>query len=210
MKSKILLVFLLLFLFLQNINYSAADCTTPSTSHPLNKSALNSEADKLAFIKSNLINIGFRARFSSLDIIGSKPPEEFQEYDLTANFRLPWEKYSQSGWGLGTRLMTSMGALHAAGETGLVFSLIPLVTFGSQDGRYTIDMGIGATLFSRRTFGEQDYGGAFQFALTAGASIPLFKRLGLGYRYQHYSDAGIYGPESAGADFHMLELIYRF
>lgn len=191
------------------VNYSIADSTTPSASYPVKKE-LNSEGDKLTFIKSHLLSIGFRARFSSLDIIGSKAPEEFQEYDLSASFRLPWEKYSQSGWGLGTRLMTSIGALHAAGVTGLVVSLIPLVTYGRQDGKYIIDMGIGAALFSQRTFGEQDYGGAFQFALTAGASIPLFKGLGIGYRYQHYSDAGIYGPESTGADFHMLELIYRF
>jgi len=26
----------------------------------------------------------------------------------------------------------------------------------------------------------------------------------------HYSDAGAYGPHTIGADFHMVELIYRF
>ncbi|MEN6621226.1 MAG: acyloxyacyl hydrolase [Smithella sp.] len=200
-------ILLIIFSFSQSIinTSSFADCNT-SLTNPINKAASDScdvKSNKLTFIKSNLLSIGFRARFSSLDIIGSKAPEEFQEYDLSANFRLPWEKYSQSGWGLGTKLMTSIGALHAAGVTGLVVSFIPLVTYGRQDGRYVIDMGIGGALFSQRTFGEQDYGGAFQFALTAGASIPLFKRLGIGYRYQHYSDAGIYGPESTGADFHI-------
>jgi hypothetical protein len=92
----------------------------------------------------------------------------------------------------------------------LVASLIPLIALGSQDGRFTLDMGAGGALLSRHRFGMQDFGGNFQFALTAGVGVPLFARLGVGYRFLHYSDAGIYGPNNTGADLHMLELIYRF
>lgn len=65
-------------------------------------------------------------------------------------------------------------------------------------------------MLSRHRFGTQDYGGYFQFALTAGVGVPLFERLGAGYRYMHYSDAGINGDHTTGADMHMLELSYRF
>lgn len=34
--------------------------------------------------------------------------------------------------------------------------------------------------------------------------------LGLGYRFLHYSDAGINGSNTTGADFHMVEFTYRF
>ena len=95
-------------------------------------------------------------------------------------------------------------------ETGLVVSLMPLVAIGSEDGRFFIDIGAGGALLSRHQFGTQDYGGPFQFALTAGAGFPLYKRLGLGYRFLHYSDAGIYGPDTIGADFHMIEFRYLF
>jgi hypothetical protein len=149
-------------------------------------------------IKQSLLSVSIRATISSIDVLGDVAPEEFREYGVAANFRLPWAWYSQSGWGAGTRLMASAGALYGAGETALVVSLIPLVTFGSQDGRFTLDMGAGGALLSRHTFGTQDYGGYFQFALTAGVSIPLFKRLGVGYRYLHYSDAAIYGPRHTG------------
>jgi len=71
-------------------------------------------------------------------------------------------------------------------------------------------MGAGGALLSRHRFGTQDYGGYFQFALTAGVGVPLFKRLGVGYRFLHYSDAGIHGPHNTGADFHMLELTCQF
>jgi hypothetical protein len=189
---------------------------TPTTSYPIEEAVTSessfdiSEQDKQVPVKPGLLSVSIRARLSSTDVIGGLAPEEFREYDAAANFRLPWAWYSQAGWGAGIRLMGSAGALYGGGETALVVSLIPLVALGSQDGRYTLDMGAGGALLSRHRFGTQDYGGSFQFALTAGVGVPLFKRLGVGYRFLHYSDAGIYGPHSTGADFHMLELTYRF
>jgi hypothetical protein len=196
---------------------AAVGYDTPATSYTTKKVATQEgsfdlcEHDMQVPIKLNLLSVSIRANFSNTDVLGDVAPEEFGEYDVAANFRLPWASwYSQSGWGSEIRLMTSAGALYGAGKTALVVSLIPLVTFGSQDGRFTLDMGVGAALLSRYAFGTQDYGGYFQFALTAGVSIPLFKRLGVGYRYMHYSDAAIYGPHNTGADLHMLELNYRF
>ncbi|WP_083756473.1 acyloxyacyl hydrolase [Syntrophus aciditrophicus] len=160
--------------------------------------------------RQRLVSVTLRATVSRLDLLGDKAPEEFWEYGVSTNVRMPWAWYSPSGWGLGTRLMGSAGALYGAGETALVVSLIPLVFLGSQDGKFTLDMGAGGALLSRHRFGTQDYGGYFQFALTAGVGVPLFERLGAGYRYMHYSDAGINGDHTTGADMHMLELSYRF
>ena len=166
--------------------------------------------DEQVPVKQSLLSVSIQATFSSIDVLGDVAPEEFREYGVAANFRLPWAWYSQSGWGAGTRLMASAGALYGAGDTALVVSLIPLVAFGSQDGRFTLDMGAGGALLSRHHFGTQDFGGCFQFALTVGVGVPLFERLGAGYRYMHYSDAGINGTHTTGADLHMLELTYRF
>jgi hypothetical protein len=168
------------------------------------------EHEKQEPLKLSLQSVSIRARFSSIDVLGGVATEEFKEYDMAANFRLPWAWYSQSGWGAGIRLMASAGVLYSDGDTALVASLIPLIALGSQDGRFTLDMGAGGALLSRHRFGMQDFGGNFQFALTAGVGVPLFARLGVGYRFLHYSDAGIYGPNNTGADLHMLELIYRF
>ena len=189
---------------------STTSCTTKKVATQ-GKSFDLYDDDIQAPIKLSLLSVNIRANFSNTDVLGDEAPEEFGECDVAANFRLPWASwYSQSGWGSEIRLMTSAGALYGAGDTALVVSLIPLVTFGSQDGRFTLDMGAGGALLSRHTFGTQDFGGYFQFALTAGISVPLFKRLGIGYRYLHYSDAAIYGPHHTGADLHMLELNYRF
>ncbi|MEK7273605.1 MAG: hypothetical protein AAB047_07215 [Nitrospirota bacterium] len=34
--------------------------------------------------------------------------------------------------------------------------------------------------------------------------------LGVGYHFQHYSDAALYGQDSRGVDLHLIELIYWF
>ena len=157
-----------------------------------------------------LLSVGIRASVSGATVLGDVAPEDFHEYDVVASFGLPWERYSPSDWGVGTRLMASAGALRGAGSTAFAVSLIPVLAFGSRDGRYTLDVGIGGALLSKHRFGAQDYGGPFQFALTLGGGIPLYKRLGLGYRFLHYSDAGMYGSHTTGADFHMIEMIYRY
>jgi hypothetical protein len=191
----------------------ADNSTTPGTVNGAATQGSNCdlcEQDKQGPIKRSLLSVSMRARFSSSDVLGDSAPERFKEYDVAANFKLPWAWYSQSGWGAGIRMMASAGVLYGSGDTALTVSLIPQVAIGSQDGRFTLDAGAGGALLSRHQFGTQDYGGCFQFALTTGVSVPLFKWLGIGYRFLHYSDAGIYGPHKTGADFHMIELTYRF
>jgi hypothetical protein len=91
-----------------------------------------------------------------------------------------------------------------------VVSLIPVLALGTQGGRFTLDLGMGLALLGRHRYAQQDFGGPAQFALTAGASVPLHERVGVSYRFLHYSDARAYGRGTIGADFHMIELNYRF
>ncbi len=157
-----------------------------------------------------LLDIGVRARIAGKRVLGEVQPEAFHEYDVVAAFELPWERYSRSEVGVQARMLAAAGALTGAGKTALVVSVIPVVALGTRDGRWTFDLGAGGALLSAHRFGTQDYGGLFQFALTFGVAVPVSGRFGAGYRFLHYSDAGIYGGHTIGADFHMVELIYRF
>ncbi len=157
----------------------------------------------------SLQSLSMRARLSEKTLLGEEAPENFKEYDVSANFELPWKSYSSSGWGLGSRMMLSTGILQGTGKSALVFSLIPELTLGSEDGRFTLDMGAGGALFSRHRFGTQDFGGPFQFALTLGIGVLVYKKLGIGYRFLHYSDAAVNGVDTTGADFHMIEISYK-
>lgn len=158
----------------------------------------------------DLAGAGVRWRVGGERVLGQEQPEAFREYDVWMAVRLPWQRYSTSGWGVGTRLLTSVGLLKGAESNALVVSVLPVFAFGSQDGRFNVDLGAGAAVLSQNKFAQQDFGGPLQAALTFGVGIPLYQRLGVGYRFMHYSDAGAYGPHTIGADFHMVELIYRF
>ncbi|HEY9033007.1 MAG TPA: acyloxyacyl hydrolase [Pseudomonadales bacterium] len=146
----------------------------------------------------------FRARVSEQTVLGRDAPEEFEEYDVSASIDMDWHFFS-----LDWRLMGSAGLLRSSGKNALALSVIPEILFATADKRFMLDIGAGGALFSKYRFGSQDYGGPFQFALTLGLRIPLYKKLGVGYRFMHYSDAGINGPDTIGADFHMIEFVYR-
>ena len=157
----------------------------------------------------DLQSFSLRARFSERTILGEDAPEDFEEYDVSANFELPWKRGFTSGWSMDTLLMASAGTLRGTEKTALVVSLIPEVILESEDGGFTLDLGAGGALFSRHRFGSQDFGGSFQFALTLGVGVPLYENLRLGYRFLHYSDAGVHGSDTTGVDFHMIEFSYR-
>ena len=158
----------------------------------------------------DLASVGVRARVSSDDVLGKEQPEAFSEYDVWAAFRLPWQAYGRSSWGVGTRLLTSAGYLEGGGSSALVVSVIPVIALGTREGRFTVDLGAGLAVLSQSEFADQDFGGPVQGALTFGVGIPLYRRFGVGYRFMHYSDWGAYGPNTIGADLHTVELIYRF
>jgi len=157
----------------------------------------------------SLQSFSARARISERTVLGKDAAEDFEDFDVSANFALPWRSYSPSGFSMGTRLMASTGILRGADNNALVVSLIPEFYLNSKDSRFILDIGAGGALFSRHHFGAQDFGGPFQFALTLGISAPLYKKMGIGYRFLHYSDAGVNGSDTTGVDFHMIEFSYR-
>lgn len=157
-----------------------------------------------------LLNIGVRARIGERRVLGEQQPESFRALDLSAQWRLPGHRAGPSDWHFGTRLIASAGLMRGAGKTALVVAATPVLVLASADGRYTIDAGLGLALLSEHRYAQQDYGGPLQASLTFGVALPLVRRLGVGYRFVHYSDAGAYGPGTIGADFHMIELIHHF
>lgn len=158
----------------------------------------------------DLLSVSARARVGEKRVLGKVQPESFREYDAMATIRLPLKDLIPWGLGLDTRLLVSAGVIQGAGKTAVVASVIPALAIASQDGRFVVDIGVGLGLMTRHHYAQQDFGGPLQFALTFGGSVPLYGRFGVGYRFLHYSDSGLYSPSTIGADFHMIELIYHF
>jgi Lipid A 3-O-deacylase (PagL) len=157
------------------------------------------------------LNVALRAGVTGPPVLGGEALEHFQQYDVSFTAGLPWSWYSESGWGVGTRLMTSVGALYGGGDTAFLTTLVPGFFVGPRDSVLSFDLGGGAALLSRHEFGSQDFGGNFQFVLTFGLTLPVpfTKNLGVGYRFHHMSDWGLY-HSAKGVDVHMLEITYKF
>jgi hypothetical protein len=153
----------------------------------------------------------FRGGLSGGSPIGEEQTEKFYQGDLAVTARLPWEWEVGSGWLFRTRALGSAGVLRAGQETAGVVTFVPLdVAFGRNDGLVAIDMGVGGALFTRHKFGTQDFGGPFQFIWTFGITSRFAGPFGLGYHFQHYSDATLYGSDSRATDVHLFEVIYWF
>lgn len=157
-----------------------------------------------------LLSASAQVRIGERTVLGRQSPDSFREYDLRLSWNTPWERQVLSGLSVGARLLASGGLFEGAGKTAAVASAIPVVALGTQDRRFTVDGGAGLGFLSAHRYAQQDFGGHLQFALTVGIEVPLYRRIGLAYRFMHYSDAGVHGPHTVGADLHMAGLTYRF
>ncbi|HEX6690486.1 MAG TPA: acyloxyacyl hydrolase [Burkholderiales bacterium] len=157
-----------------------------------------------------LLSIGVRAQVWEQRVLGKDQPEAFNEYDLVATVRMPWAGRSWSSWEMSARLLASAGIIRGADDTAFVASAIPALAFTHRKVPVSVDFGAGLALLSQHQFRDQDYGGPVQFALTFGIGGTVYRQVGIGYRFLHYSDASMYGSHTIGADFHMIELFYAF
>ena len=168
---------------------------------------LPSRADEVRWV-----SVGVRGGASIMGhaVLGRSEDETFQEYDVVGTLGLPWSLGVTSGWELTTQVMASVGALTGGGDTAFLTTLVPGFAFGPRNSLFSADIGVGASLLSRNEFGRQNMGGPFHVVFTAGLRIPVYGAIGLGYRFQHMSDANLYGPGVKGVDIHMLEMTYSF
>ena len=161
---------------------------------------------------TSLISIGPRFGFSGKSpFLGKEQKYHFYLVDVAAVFRLPWSwALGNSSWGLETRLITSAGVLQAAGEHGLMATVVPDLALSAWDGLVNVDVGGGLGFFSNSTFGLQDFGGPVQLVATAGIRVNPIAHLFAGFRIQHFSDAGLYGSSTLGVDMYIVEAGFRF
>jgi hypothetical protein len=160
----------------------------------------------------SLISLGPRVGFSGKSpFLGREQKHNFHLTDIAAVWRLPWTwQIGASSWQIGTRLTTSAGHLAAAGDSGVMATLVPTVALSGWHDFMTLDIGGGVGFFSRDTFGRQDLGGPIQAIATVGIQVHPFAHAYAGFRVQHFSDAGIYGASGLGVDMYLVEIGYRF
>lgn len=158
-----------------------------------------------------LLSIGPRIGFSGkTPLLGKEQKYFFHMTNVAAVFKLPWSWPLGEKWNLETRLITSAGLLQAASDSGLMVTVVPDLALNAWEGLVTFDAGAGAGFFSNYKFGMQDFGGPVQIVATLGVRVNPFSHAFAGFRLQHFSDAGLYGPSSLGVDMYIVEVGYRF
>jgi hypothetical protein len=148
---------------------------------------------------------GLRGGFSRRD----SKDEDFQQYEIFLNRRLPWSWHWSGGWQLDSWLDGSAGVLNGGGQSGFVGSLGISLVAGVERLPLFLDVGISPTVLSRSTFGEADFGGNFQFTSHLGLRLRLGRQFELTYRVQHMSNGDLATP-NPGSDMNMFSLAYRF
>src|SRR5574341_623598 len=152
-----------------------------------------------------LLSVSPRYGIGGNSPLGEEQKENFELYDFAALVRLPWGWWHRaSAWGLETRLIASAGELTAGKTSSLMATLVPTLAVSNRSGSVSLDVGLGPGFFSNHRFGAQDFGGPVQIVGTAGVGFDPLPGLHTGYRFQHFSDAGVYGPSSLGADMHIF------
>jgi hypothetical protein len=154
--------------------------------------------------EADWIAVGFRGGLSTTD--GN---EDFEQYEVFATHGLPWIWELTPGWSVSTRVQLSAGALRGGGETGFIGSVGPTIALSMLEGLIFLDGGISAAVLSEHKFGQENFGGPIQFVSHVGISFKLGKNLGVGYRFQHMSNASIYN-RNPGLELHVLEVGYFF
>ncbi len=161
--------------------------------------------------KLEIISLGVRGGLN-LDPGGIPPgeKEDFQQYDVVAIVGFPGSWEWPRGWEVQYRWYGSAGVLKAAGDKGFIASLGPGLGITKWDWNLTFEIGTGAVFVGDETFGDQDFGGPVQILGHGGLSYHFPQKITVGWRFQHFSDATIYGTNNRGVDLHFLELRYGF
>jgi lipid A 3-O-deacylase len=134
----------------------------------------------------------------------------------TDNFKL-YEGFvsrSVSTWRFPTafldlRLEGSAGALRKGGRSSFTASVGPALALGTGGGRLEIELGGKAGYLDRYQLDSANLGGRFQFMTHIAVMGRITPLVGLGYRYQHISNANIY-DRNPGVDLHMVQIQLNF
>ena len=135
--------------------------------------------------------------------------DTFYQYEGFLTGTLPWTWQIVSDWQLGTMLEANAGVLRGDGRSAFVGSTGPGISISGFGDIIEIPMGVNLTFISEDTFGDDDFGGPIQFTSHIGLNINFTRRLMIGYRLQHMSNAGLYNS-NPGVNIHMLGFGYRF
>lgn len=132
----------------------------------------------------------------------------YHQYEVSTVYQLSWNWRNGAGWGVGSQVEGTAGVLRGQQTNAFIGSIGPDLTFGKAGGALEVAGGVNIALLSTPKFGKESFEGDAQFISHIGLNCRFIKRLGVGYRFQHMSNAGMYGGFNPGLNVHMVVLDY--
>lgn len=161
------------------------------------------------FLPKNLIaqnknDIGFRYGWSFF-----LENNDFETFELYYLRDLPWIFYKNNFFYINMNVNISGGLIKQDNAKDFFSTFSSNLVFTGFNGRASADIGGGFALISDDFVGEHKFGGPFQFNYNWGVTLHrLFKNLGVGYRWYHLSDAGIFNGK--GLNRNLIEVFLEF
>ncbi len=110
---------------------------------------VNSQAEEPRERGVGFETVGLRGAIS-----GPNKGESYRAYELFATWSLPWRWAWPQGWDMSSHIEMSIGALSAAGKTGLMVAAAPGITWRHQSWRrLSLVANIGVAWLSEYDFG---------------------------------------------------------
>lgn len=159
-------------------------------------------------LAGNMSALTLGVRYGTND--GTDKKTDLRRYDIFGVFDLPWRWQLASNLELNTQLTVSAGMLDGEGDSGFIGTLAPGLSLNDLTRRFFLELSGGLAVLPDYRMGSEDFGGPVQFIFDFGFGVRIFRHIGLGYRFQHFSDAALFGTDNRGVDMHMFELGYRY
>lgn len=134
---------------------------------------------------------------------------DFETFEIYYLRDLPWIFYSNEIFYVNMNVNVSGGLLKQDNDKDYFSTYSSNLVVNALNGRLSADIGGGFALISDDFVGDHKFGGPFQFNYNFGVTLHrLFKNFGIGYRWYHLSDAGIF--DGRGLNRNIIEIMYEF
>jgi hypothetical protein len=138
---------------------------------------------------------------------GNSSGDEFSQAEAYLNGNMPWGFGLGKGWGAKTQLQATAGVLRNEVNGG-IFSLGPALLVRKNKSPLALDIGLSPAMLTRHEFPQKNFGINFQFATHMGLTLDLSRKVQIGYRFQHMSNAHL-DERNPGLNLHMVAVGYR-
>lgn len=149
-------------------------------------------------------DIGFRFGWSFF-----LEDNDFETFEIYYLRDLPWIFYINDSLYLNMNVNVSGGLLKQDNDKDYFSTFSSNMVLNAFNSRLSADIGGGFALVSDDFVGDHKFGGPFQFNFNFGLTLHrIFKNFGIGYRWYHFSDAGIF--DGRGLNRNIIEIMYEF